>query len=696
MSVTQMVLLAGGISLGCMLVLVVLMLLRPWRFLSKHTVEGQKNRYRLSVIYSGFAVRVYKLLYKFYPTHVFMINTSAMYRHMYVLDEEKARVKAVTLIITEIAIGVLCFFISIIYFNDTMLSLIMTYMLMQYAYYKLRGDGQRFLEELEEIVGDMVHMYNAEGENIDRMFARILEDEHSYMYKYMDQMYSYLKRANLDTSTNEAINEYNSIAASRHLRLMFNYLYITYRYGDEKTAEGENLFNRNMLAIQREIHADVSMLVQIKNATMGEQWFIILGVAMIPASTWYMEEFFTFDGFEAVGRFLNSSFGYSIKLACAVFAMVCYYIYMKLMESNAALEFHREISWEENIINNHRKLRDFIDWIAPKEKTKRREKLEMDVSMSEGYVGIRPLYLKKLILGCIVAAITAAFLSVDTYTNYSAIVSDINMGVNETMMTQVINAEQFPDEYMARSLSNDMLVIDILRENSEEYFSLVTLQERQEYVINVIKQNKIDYGIYYEIAAQRVVEKFTQVEQINIPLMALVVLIAFLGAYMIPNLAMKLNLFLNKGALIYNEVNGCYTVVVLLINHSASNVYMIISWLTSFARVFKTRFQLCRDNLSEKEILALDAGVKYKPLNRLIECILLAYRGADLKSAFAGIEQRHMFQEEARRIMNERIIKQKVQYSEIISWLAMGFTFVLYIMMPMIMAIADMLFQLQI
>ena len=695
MSVMQMVLLAGGISFGFMLFLVLLMLLKPWRFLSKNTVEGQRNRYRISVVYSGFALKVYGVLNKFYPTHVLMLNLAAMFSHMYVLDEEKARVKSISSIIIEIVVGSIAFAISVIYFKDTMLSLIMALMMAMYAYYKVRGDGQKFLEELEEAIGDMVHMYNAEGNNIDRMFNRVLEDRNSYMFKYLDQMYSYLKRAVLDTSTNDAINEYNNMAASRHLRLMFNYLYITYRYGDEYTSEGENLFNRNMLAIQREIHADASMLIQVKNATMGEQWFIILGVAMIPGATWYMQEFFTFDGFEAVGRFLSSSFGYSVKLCCAVFALICYYIYMKLMESNAALEFHREISWEEDILNKHRKMAEFIDLIAPKESTARRKKLELDVSMTEGYVGIRPLYLKKILTGVVISAITASFLIIDTYSNYSTIAKNMYLGVNAEMMTTIINSAQDPDAYVKQCLENDMVVIDILRENEDEYFSFPTLRERQEYVIKTIKKNNIDYGIYYEAAAQRVVEKYTQISQINIPLMSGVVFIAFFGAYMMPNLTMKLNLLLNKGSLIYNEVNGCYTVVVLLINHSASNVAMIISWITSFSKIFKQRFQLCKDNLSEKEILALDDGIHYKPLNRLIECILLAYRGADLKSAFAGIEQRHLFQEEARRIMNERIIKQKSKYSEIISWLAMGFTFALYIMMPMIMAIGDMLFQLQ-
>lgn len=690
----QMVMMSLLIAGSAALVLIVILLLKPWNILSPKTVVGQKNRYYIKKTYSRFAVGIYKLLSRFFVTHVFVVNLASMFKHMYVLDDDESRVKATSLIIWEIIIGIATFTLSIRYFDDTLLALIMTYMIIAYAFQKLRGDGQRFLEELEETISDMVHMYNAGGKNIDRMFTRILEDRHSYMYRYMEQMYTYLRRAILDTSDQKAITEYNNIVASRHLRLIFNYLYITYRYGDEINITGEQLFNRNMLAIQREVHADLTKIVRIKDETIGEQWFIIMAVAMIPAATWYMNTFFTFDGFETIGRFLNSSFGYTIKVVCAVFSLICYYIYLKLMSSNVALEFHREISWEENILNKHRKLRDFIDFLAPKGGTKRRKKLESDISMSEGYIGVRPLYLKKLSLSLIVTVIVAMLLSVDTYTSYQGITSDLYRGVNKELMDTIVSLEDYPEEYKSQSLSNDMIVIDILKQNQDEYFSISTTDERIGYIETVIKENNVDYGIYYEIAAQRICEKFVLLGRIDPGLILLILIAAFLGAYMLPNLAMKLNLMLNKGAIIYDEVNGCYTVVVLLINHSASNVYMLLNWLTSFASVFKSRLQACVDNLSEHEIKELEVGVEYKPFSRLIECMLLAYEGADLKSAFAGIEQRHLFQEESRRMVNEQIIAKRVGYSEALSWSAMGATFCLYIVAPMILSIVEMLLQL--
>lgn len=683
---------AAGAAAG---LTIVLMLMKSQNVISVETEEWQiKSRHFIQKYYRIFVLKVYRILSGIPLLNIFMENLASMFSNMYVLDNEESKRRAVSLLMCEGIVGVTVFIVGVRYFNDTLLAMILTVMVMMYAYQKLRGDGQRFLQELEEMIGDMVHMYNAEGRNIDRMFNRILEDRDSYMYPYMEQMYECLKEAIYDPSDRSFIVRYNSEVASRHLRLLYNYLYITYRYGDEVSVTGEQMFNRALLKIQREVHNDLMKIVRIKEATIGEQWFIVLSVAMIPCATWYMKEFFTFDGFESISRFLNSSFGYTIKVACAVLALVCYYVYVKLNEANMALKYHGKISWEETILNRSKKLRDLTDFLAPKRGTKRREKLEYRISMSEGYVGVRPLYLRKLCAGVAVACLVGVFLSADTYTNYRGITRDIYHGVNKEFMDTVISLEEYPEEYKSRSLSNDMLVINILKEHSEEYFSLGTAEERVGYIEQIILDHNIDYGLYYEIAAQRISEKYVLLGKLDPKWILMILVFSFFGAYTLPDLAIRLNLALNRGAIMYDEVNGYYTVVVLLINHRASNIYMMLDWLASFADVFKTRIQSCVDNLCEAELRELDRGIKYKPFSRLVECLLLAYKGVDLKDAFEGIEQKHLFQEESRRIINERVIAKRVGYSQALSWTAMGFTFCMYIVAPMIFAIVEMVFQL--
>lgn len=696
MTTTQILIYALGASLAITGLFIVILIARPWRLFSKHTVTGQRNRYYVRTAYNFVLLTIYKVLRKFKLTSIFMTNLASMYEHMYVMEKDESRVKATSLVLKEIVIGILTVLFGLKYFENTFLVVILTYMMVAWSFQKFKGDGQRFLEELEDCIGDMIHMYNAEGQNIDRMFARILDDEESYMYRYMDQMYTYLKRALLEPSNQMIIAEYNKTVASRHLRLIFNYLYITHRYGDEVNINGEVLFNRNMLAVQREVHADFMKMKQIKDATVGEIGFIIGAVLMIPAAGWYMGTFFTFDGFELINRFLNSSLGDIVEIFCGVFSLICFYIYMKFLGSNTALEYYKEMSWEESIINKSPKLKRFLDSLAPKRGTRARRKLEEQISMTEGYVGVRPLYLRKLVLSLVVTAISITLLSADTYTTYSNVMGDIYSGVNKEQMDIVISlaGEVDPQAYKQMSLTNDQLVIDYLKEHSEEYYSLTTLDGREEYIRTAIKTLGLDYGGYPEIAAQRIQEKFIMVNSIDIKAILVIVFGAMLLGYMVPNLAIKLKLMLNSGAIIYDEVIGCYTVVILLINHSSSNIYMLIQWLTSFANIFRGKMQQCLDNLCESEIKALADDVEDKSFKRLVECMCLAYRGTDLKSAFAGIEQRHLFQEESRRVVNEQVIRRRIAWSSALSWAAMGVTFVLYIFSPMIMAIIEMLTQL--
>lgn len=695
MTIFEMMLWAFVAAFSITGLVVLVMLLRPWDLLSPKTSIGQKNRHRIRVAYNTFAIGLFRALSSFPLTHIFVENLSASLKHMFMLDTDDAKVRATSLLMKEALITIASLIITIIYFDDTLLAFITTIMVAVYAYQKLMGDGQKFLEQLEEGIGDMVHIYNAEGQNIDMMFIRLLKDTDAYLYRYIDQMYTYLKRAITDPeNSQQIISEYNSIVPSRHLRLVFNYVYITARYGDETNQQGEQLFNKNMLAIQREVHADLVKLKTIKDETLGEQVFIILGVVIIPAATWYMKTFFVFEGFESIGRFLNSSFGYAIKIVCAVFALLCFYVYNRISKSNTAFEQYHEIKWAEYTLKKNPWLKKIIDKLAPKEGTARRKKLENDITLSEGYVGVRPLYMKKLLTATIVTAIVACFLCFDTYTMYMGITSDIYRGVDRSLMDTVLLVEDFPDEYKQRSLSNDMMVVDILRENEDEYFALPTDQEEIGYIMEIIDDYGFDYGAYPDVAAQRIHEKFVQLNQLDPLVIFLVILFTLVASYNLPNLTMKLNLMLNHGAIIYDEVMGCYTVVILLINHSSSNVYMILNWLASFANVFKTRLQQCIDNLSEKEIRSLEEGVNYKPFSRLIECILMAYNGTDLQSAFAGIEQRHLFQEESRRMINQQAIKRRVSYSQLLSWGALGCTFILYIVAPMVLAIIEMLGQL--
>lgn len=683
-------LIAAGAITG---LVVIVMLLHPWELFSSKTEAGQKNRYRIQSAYKEVALKFYDLLRNVPLARNFLGNIADTLKYRYTLEGNESKVDAASLIFKELIVLIISLIIFLRYFEDKLLALILVLMVVVYAYNKFMGDGQKFLEELEELIGDMVHAYNAGGQNIDRMFNRILDDTHNYLYKYTYTMNIYLKKALMEPEkSKEVIDEYNKNSPSRHLRIIFNYIYITSRYGDETNENGEKLFNKNMLAIQREVHADLARMKSIKDETLGEQIFIMFAVAMIPIVTWYMGTFFTFDGFGSIRRFLSSSFGYSIKLICAIVSLICFYLYTRLMESNIAFENRKTTRWADYLLEHSRLLRNIVDKVAPDKKSDQYNRLYNDLVLAEGYANIRAFYLKKILISIVATLIVAVFLSLDTYTLYYNIRSDMYVGVNGDIMDIAINASNDRQQFIDQSLANDQFIMGIISEDIESYNQLNDA-DKQQFVYGIIRTNSLDYGAYPELAVQRVIEKQSMMKQVDIVIIIIASVFTFIASYFIPNLTLILSITLNQGAIIYDEVIGYYTVVILLVNHSASNIYMLFDWITSFATIFKGRLQQCKDNLCEKEIKALEKGIEYKPLSRLIECLLLAYNGADMQSAFAGIEQRQLFQEESRRMLNDQIIKRRISYSQALSWFALGCTFILYVVTPMIMAIIEMLGQ---
>ena len=693
MSNTQAIIIALFVS-GLLAVMLLIFLKIAYLF-SNRTEQGQKRRYKIKQIRTHLLLWVYKALSRLFFTRSILQNLSIQVKHMYVMETEDSKLKATEIICKTVGIAALAFLISLVYFDDTLLAAAMTYMIGAYAFHKLKGDGQKFLIELEETIDDMVHMYNAERKNIDRMFFRLLEDRKGYMHKYIDQMYTYLRKALLDTDNKMIITEYNNSVPSRHLRLLFNYIYLTYRFGDAVDDSGEELFSKNLLAIQREVHNDSVKMQRIKDATFGEEWFIIGALLMIPAATWYMRTFFTFDGLESIETFLKSSQAYTVKVVCAIVTLACFFVYTRLMYANNALESAKTVHWEETLIYKFGWLKALIDFLAPKEGTKRRSKLENDLSISRSNAGIRTLYFRKLIISLSVLVIVGTMVSIDTYSNYKVIANDIYTGVNAELMDTIIKIEgEFSEEqYKAESIANDQLVIDLLNKNKSAYYANETAEDRQSYIVEVIELNSIDYGAYPEIAAARIASKYEQIGNISPLIIFLIIISSAIVAYNIPNMLMTLQVWFNRGAMIYDEVIGYYTVVILLCRYPSSNIQQIFQWLTSFAQIFKTRFQSCLDNLSSKEIRALEKDIKFKPLSRLVESLIIAYEGVDLQSAFAGIEQRQLFQEETRHLLNEKIISKRVSMSRAFSWIALGTTFGLYIVYPLILAMVDMVLQ---
>lgn len=635
------------------------------------------------------ALLVYKVYVNLPVIRNSVKSTSSMYQQIYIMNENQARIKTATLYTVEIAWAVGCFLGMSIALHDFLMALALAYMTTVYIYRLTLNQGPKFLDNFIEMIDDMVHYYNAEGKNIDRMLTRMLAQK-NYMTPYLKMMEDYLQRAILNPLNRSIIQEYNNKAPSRYLSLVFNYLYLTHRYGDNTDELGQSLFNKNMLAMQTEVHSELMKVKRIQDAIVGEIWFIIISPLVIPAASWYMTTYFTFEGFETITRFLSSSMGQVCEVLCIAVTVLCFYMYTNLVDT-VVLTCQKTVFWEEEFFRTHRQWGAMIERIMPKPGSPARKRLEKNLTTTEGYNSIRPFYLRKVMMATVVTLIVCVLLAFDMYSSYKSVATDLYRGVSADLMDTVVAVQDNGKAFVKLSLSNDLKVLEILKAKKGEFNQIVVAQERESYVQNLIKELGLDYGSYPEIAAKRIIEKYDVTNRQHKSDMIWMAVIVFFVMYMLPNATLLLKVQLNQGDTVYDEVIGYYTVAILLIQHSASNLQMLMEWLTNFSVVFRSKMQACLDCFDREHLLRLQSSINYKPFQRLVECMLIADSGASLKIAFQGIEQKHRFMSDNRQMLNAKIVKRKVILSNALSWGSIGCTFCVFVFIPMGFAIMDML-----
>lgn len=676
-------------AIGLTVIIVGIVLLYDYLQKSKSSVEIANKKMQAKHKREQNMLMLYKVYLHVPGIKNAVMSTSSMYQQIYVMNENQSRIKAASIFSFEILWSIGCFVGFSIWLRDFLLALAMTYMTAVYFYRASLRSDIKFLDNFIEMIDDMVHYYNAEEKNIDRMLQRLLSTK-TYMTPYIRMMNDYLQRAILNPLDKSIITEYNSKAPSRYLSLVFNYLYLTHRYGDRLDDFGQSLFNKNMLAMQTEVHSELMKVRQIRDSIIGEIWFIIISPLVIPAASAYMMKYFTFEGFETISRFLSSSAGQICEVACIAVTVLCYYLYTNLVDTSV-LTYSKTVFWEEEFFRTHRSFGAFIEKLMPKKGSNGRKRLEANLVSVDGYNSIRPFYLKKVLMAGSITIIVVLLILIDMYGSYRSVTRDLYRGVSTELMDTVVASQDDAKDFTKKSLSNDLILLDALKERRKEFNQIVITEERQQYVVTLIEELGLDYGAYPEVAAQRVIEKYDVTNKQHPSDIVWMALIVFVAMYMLPNVTLFMKIILNQGDTIYDEVIGYYTVTILLIQHPASNLRMLMEWLTNFSVIFRTKMQACLDCFDREHLVRLQSTVKYKPFQRLIECMLIAESGASLKVAFEGVEQKHKFMSDNRQMLNAKIIKRKVRLSNVLSWGSIGCTFIIFVVVPMGFAIMDML-----
>lgn len=653
----------------------------------------KKQFFRVKNLLRASSLKCYHFLLHIPYLKDFLYNMRMNIVIHHAVDEEDASLIVSKNIFLTIIVWIVSFIVSIKYFNDIFLAIISCIFITTIFADHLKANYVRFLEGLVDTIGDIVHYYNAEQGNLDHTFNRLLQSE-TMLKRHFKKIFQCVKDADSSDTPKAVLQQYDKYSPSKYLRIICNYLYITYRYGDVNI-DGASMFNKNMFTLQREINTEMDKQFRIQDEAFGQVYFIIAPLYFIPLAKEYLLKYFTFEGFEYIEQFIHSNIGYMVTLICAITSLICFYLYKKFMYYGDSLKNRHHKSWEMNVLKRFKRIRNLVHKFMPKDNKKQNKMRNLIIQSGSGE-SLLVFYFRKLTLAGGTFIVIVLFFIFNTWSSQKEVLNDLYQGLNKNLFDQVLLVQDQPENYKKTSIENDKKVIKYIH-NALDVMDL-SPEELKEEIEKFIRDNGVNYGAYSDLAVERISSKLNLLYHrsnrviifLNRGIIFLFTLAVTLLAYSIPNIELYLKVHLNKELMLYDETMGLYTVTILLVNHSATNTKTILEWLTNFSNIFYAPLRESLDNYSSKALHYLNQTIKYKPFNRLIESVILSYEGVEIRKAFAGIEQKQLFQEKARERNNSKVAKVKIWVINILSWVSLGVTIVLYMLIPMIIASLDM------
>lgn len=612
-------------------------------------------------------------------------NITYGYRCQEALSEDDAVVRTGGALFYTCVTMVVATILSAMWFGDITIALIMGFILAHMVMHSMKSNPRRFLTNLVDVVEEFLLVYHKSSGNIDEAFHAVSRMRNP-VAKHFDTMYEYIQAAYVSSTPEQVQAEYNTVAPSRFLRNLYAIIYMTYKYGDQIN-DHKSALNNNLMEIQEQINDSLYQQNKLYDDTMGERWFIILPVYFIPVLTWYMLEYFSFEGFEFIDTFCTSSVGYMVKVLCAVISLVCYMLYIKMVD-RGVLEPKARSSWENKVLRNNY-VRKVAHFLLPLDSPKRK-KLQATIKKSGSAETVNALLIRRIFLAVMLCVIGAVSVGFNIVSNTNSIENDVYTGMAKDNYEHVIMTQNDVEQYKADMIQADRQVIKYLRHydgyyqmTSDDQVSLIRSYMKESGVISAYR-NYESYGI------SRIQSKMNQIADTRgVSNLLFVVLLTIFGFY-IPVWLTYLQAFMNKDMLLMDEVGDLQRSTIMLMDYSSTTPDSLLTWYASSSMLLAPPFKECRIT---KDFDALKNAFDYRPYLQLTTSLEMAFNGLPLKEAFSGVEQRLLSQKKEQNRVMEKMLKFRIDTVEMFTSISMGAVIGLYMFMPLLVSMIQMFFS---
>lgn len=625
-------------------------------------------------------------------------NTCYAYKCQEALSEDDAVVRTGrTLLWTLFAFAVM-FVAGLVWFGDIIMALITAFMIAHIVGTSTKSNSRKFLINLHEAIEDFLLAYHKSSGNIDAAFYAVSKTNNP-VSRHFDVMHEYIRRAFVSETPDTVQAEYNSIAPSRYLRNLYAVIYMTYKYGDQKN-DGKSALNVNVMEIQEQIGDALYQTNKLLDETMGERWFIIAPLYAIPLLGDYMLEYFAFEGFEYIESFLTSSTGYMVQTLCAIISLICYLLYAEMV-NRGILEVKARANWENKVLRNPY-IRRVIYKLLPADSPKRKA-LQTTMNKAGVMDTVNALQIRRVALCAFLCVVASLSIGLNVVSSTAYINNDIYTGLPRENFSQALLLYDDETDYYSfidDSLEADKLVIQYLQKYSSEgktYFML-SEEDQEKLVRGYIYSNDDIADLYREdnfrdYAVTRVMAKMAQLEQVSGLNSALFILLMTIFGYFIPLWMMQLKAYMNKDMLLLDEVTDLQKTTIMLMEYPSTTPDGLLTWYSSSSVLLAPHLRECRVT---HDMDALINATNYKPFIQLATSLQMAFDGLPLKEAFSGVEQRLLTQQKEQSRIMERMLSFRVKSVETFTSISMGAVIALYMFMPLLIAMVQMFFSLDV
>jgi len=513
------------------------------------------------------------------------------------------------------------------------------------------------LEQFADFLSSVRHKYH-DVKIVSSAIASTMDELPYEISLHIENIYDII----ISPDMKHKIDQYVVTAPNKYILMFLSICSSIKEYGDKTLEDGTSLFLTDLNYLKEEVNMERVYRKKNKNA-----FSCLTGIALAPVLAIKPFEAWAVSNMPEIGQYYEGLYGIIGMISIFVSSFVCYNLIVALKERE------REVEKETDIFARLAG----IPWISTylskiiTRHYRRYEEYDNDLQSLGNHTGPKAFLLKRLVLmvGCIVLSVV--ILSASVATQKLAYVTSWATAFDDV----VVQNEEYTE-----------IIRNAAKTYASTYISTYKPINEEELVKEIVKREGMK-TIYAQSIAKELVKRNELYKNTYFRWWYLIISLSIGGiAYASPVLMLKFKKnIINMRK--QEEVVQFQSLMLILMHMDGITTAEILEWLERFSYCFKEDIADCRVKLFHGErqaLLELRDSQRYELFRDFVEN-LLSIDKVGVTSAFDEIKTDREFYKEDRKEQSEKNIENKSAYAKLISYIPMGCTLILYLIVPIIL-----------